>query len=63
MESDNICKLKDLQSENQALKQIVDALLRARVKLLRKNGQRRPDFHWRIQVLSMSVLGYHKARS
>jgi hypothetical protein len=43
MESDDIRKLKDLQSENQALKQIVadQALfIEASKKLLRKNGLR-----------------------
>jgi putative transposase len=43
MESDDIRKLKDLQSENQALKQIVAdqaQLIEAIKKLLRKNGLR-----------------------
>jgi len=43
MESDDIRKLKDLQSENQALKQIVAdqaLLIEASKKLLRKNGLR-----------------------
>ena len=45
MESDDIRKLKDLQSENQALKQIVAdqaLLIEASKKLLRKNGLRPP---------------------
>ena len=45
MESDDIRKLKDLQSENQALKQIVAdqaLLIDASKKLLRKNGLRPP---------------------
>ena len=43
MESDDIRKLKDLQSENQALKQIVAdqaLLIDARLKLYQKNGLR-----------------------
>ncbi len=45
MESDDIRKLKDLQSENQALKQIVAdhaLLIEASKKLLRKYGLRPP---------------------
>jgi putative transposase len=45
IESDDIRKLKDLQSENQALKQIVAdqaLLIEAGKKLLRKNGLRPP---------------------
>ena len=45
MESDDIRKLKDLQSENQALKQIVAdqaLLIEASKKLLRKIGLRPP---------------------
>jgi putative transposase len=45
MESDDILKLKDLQSENQTLKQIVAdqaLLIEASKKLLRKNGLRPP---------------------
>jgi putative transposase len=45
MESDDIRKLIDLQSENQALKQIVAdqaLLIEASKKLLRKNGLRPP---------------------
>ena len=45
MESDDIRKLKDLQLENQALKQIVAdqaLLIEASKKLLRKNGLRPP---------------------
>ena len=45
MESDDIRKLKDLQSENQALKQILAdqaLLIEASKKLLRKNCSRPP---------------------
>ena len=45
MESDDIRKLKDLQTENQARKQIVAdqaLLIKASKKLLRKNGLRPP---------------------
>ena len=45
MESDDICNLKYLQSENQALKQIVAdqaLLIEASKKLLRKIGLRPP---------------------
>jgi hypothetical protein len=43
MESDEIRKIKDLQSENQALEQIVAGkalLIEASKELLRKNGLR-----------------------
>ena len=56
MELDDIRKLKGLQAENQALKQMVAdeaQLIEARVK---------PLLRWRIQAQSMSVRGYHKAR-
>ncbi len=49
MESDDIRKLKDLQSENQALKQIVAdqaLLIEPSKKLFRKNGLRPPTKGW-----------------
>ena len=58
MESDNIRKLKDVQSENQALKQIVAGralLINATNKLYQKNGLLLPDFSRRFETQGMSV--------
>jgi hypothetical protein len=59
MESEDIRKLKDLQSENQALKQIVAdqaLLIEASKKLLRKNGLRPPDYHPEMRTTELSMI-------
>jgi putative transposase len=64
MESDVIRKLKDLQSENQALKQIVAdqaLLIEASKKLLRKNWLKASDIRLGVRFLMSNGVSKRKA--